>query len=425
VRRSRAPQAWESRLFHHIERCSIESNASPARGEVVKKAAFLSAPACALALGACGTSVIGDAGAAIDAAADSGRDPIDAARDSGNAPDPDAGLAPFNIAFVTSTEHDGDLGGLAGADSICNERALAAGLAGNYVAWLSIRGQGAIDRLGSASGWVRTDGQPFARSRASLMRGEILYPLRLDENGDEAFDDLSAALAWTGIATTPAGSDDGTCADWSSASSEIVARTGSGISGRGAWDSSRNDRCDLAHPLYCFGTDRAVEVPAPSAEGPIAFLSEADAPGDDGRDRFDSLCQDEADAAGLEGEFLAWVADAGEAANARYGVSGGTWARVDGVQLAIDRRTFVIRSAFVAPIAVTAGGVYLDDVGVWTGLPEASSWLQPGTAETTCSGFSEAAETARTARSSSSSYQGTGVSPSTCNQRHHVFCVER
>src|SRR5262249_21672037 len=39
-----------------------------------------------------------------------------------------------NVAFVTSTVHTGQLGGLAGADAICQERASAAGLCGHFVA---------------------------------------------------------------------------------------------------------------------------------------------------------------------------------------------------------------------------------------------------------------------------------------------------
>src|SRR5262249_42934796 len=39
--------------------------------------------------------------------------------------------------FVTSTTHDGNLGGLDGADAICASLAANAGLSGTYKAWLS------------------------------------------------------------------------------------------------------------------------------------------------------------------------------------------------------------------------------------------------------------------------------------------------
>src|SRR5262245_55711495 len=59
-----------------------------------------------------------------------------------------------NIVFVASSLTDGGIGGLAQADDICAARAEEAGLAGTYVAYLSTTSVNAIDRLGSARGWV-------------------------------------------------------------------------------------------------------------------------------------------------------------------------------------------------------------------------------------------------------------------------------
>lgn len=89
-----------------------------------------------------------------------------------------------NIAFVTSTTYNGDLGGLAGADQKCQALAEAAGLPANvYKAWLSTSNENAKDRLGSARGWVRKDGKPFADTVADIVSGKIFHPLRIDENG--------------------------------------------------------------------------------------------------------------------------------------------------------------------------------------------------------------------------------------------------
>jgi hypothetical protein len=54
--------------------------------------------------------------------------------------------------FVTSTTQTGNLGGLSGADQICNDRAVAAGLTGNYLAWLSTSSMDAIDRFSNTRG---------------------------------------------------------------------------------------------------------------------------------------------------------------------------------------------------------------------------------------------------------------------------------
>ena len=61
--------------------------------------------------------------------------------DDGNANDLDGCsstcVLEARLVFITSTLHDGNLGGVAGADQICNELASDAGLPGTYMAWLS------------------------------------------------------------------------------------------------------------------------------------------------------------------------------------------------------------------------------------------------------------------------------------------------
>ena len=63
--------------------------------------------------------------------------------------------------FVTSTTSGPDLGGLAGADTVCNTLAADAGLGGAWVAWLSTQSVNAEDRLTPGSGpFVRAAGAP-------------------------------------------------------------------------------------------------------------------------------------------------------------------------------------------------------------------------------------------------------------------------
>src|SRR5690349_1441788 len=111
---------------------------------------------------ACGPGAEMDAAVASDAGAQDAA-MIDAASvEAGEdaAAMADAGPPLHNVAFLTSSRHDGDLGGLAGADATCQTLAEGAGLPGRFVALLSDADQSAIDRLDSASGWVRTDGLP-------------------------------------------------------------------------------------------------------------------------------------------------------------------------------------------------------------------------------------------------------------------------
>src|SRR5206468_3194505 len=67
-----------------------------------------------------------------------------------------------NYAFVTSQRVPTRFQPLEVADSRCNDAAAAAGLPGEYRAWLSTAAHYARDRLAGARGWIRTDGAPFA-----------------------------------------------------------------------------------------------------------------------------------------------------------------------------------------------------------------------------------------------------------------------
>jgi cysteine-rich repeat protein len=71
---------------------------------------------------------------------------------------------PHRFVFVTSTLHTGELGGLAGADAICNERAAAGGLTGTYMAWLS-------DDTGSPSTRMVQSLVPYVLPDLSVVAG--------------------------------------------------------------------------------------------------------------------------------------------------------------------------------------------------------------------------------------------------------------
>src|SRR5205823_203503 len=74
------------------------------------------------------------------------------------------------VVFVTSTSYDGNLGGLTGGDAKCQARAVAAGLAGTYKAWLCSGSTSAASRLShlSTGDYVRLDGAVLANGWAGL-----------------------------------------------------------------------------------------------------------------------------------------------------------------------------------------------------------------------------------------------------------------
>src|SRR5262245_46996381 len=59
--------------------------------------------------------------------------------------------------FVSEASHHGDLGGPAGADRLCGEAASAAGLGGEWTAWVSTAEVNAIQRV-SEGPWYLVDG---------------------------------------------------------------------------------------------------------------------------------------------------------------------------------------------------------------------------------------------------------------------------
>src|SRR5262249_22553799 len=82
-----------------------------------------------------------------------------------------------NLMFVSSTEFNGNLGGLDAADQMCNDLARSPGLSGHFIALLSSGATNAIDRLvlagstppTSARGFVRMDGLPVIDQQADFV----------------------------------------------------------------------------------------------------------------------------------------------------------------------------------------------------------------------------------------------------------------
>lgn len=157
-----------------------------------------------------------------------------------------------STVFITSTAHDGNLGGLAGADAICSARAVAGGLAGTFVAWLSTSAVDARDRLTEpgGQGFVRTDGAVVATSIADLTDGSIQNPI----NRDESDVGVPAGYPWTGSDA------DGTVYTGASTCSNWTSTAGTGMQARSDLTDSRwtgwvLSSCAGDKPLYCFEVD--------------------------------------------------------------------------------------------------------------------------------------------------------------------------
>ncbi|MEZ4404644.1 MAG: hypothetical protein R3B06_31780 [Kofleriaceae bacterium] len=298
---------------------------------------------------------------------------------------------PANLAFVTAGAYTGNLGGLAGADAICQARASALGLAGTFRAWLSSSTASAASRLGTASGWVRTDGKPFANSKADLLAGRIFYPLALDERGGSQL----GTTAWT--ATSAGGGLTGAaCADWTDGTSTAVTGViGFPEYGTSAWTQNGAATCASSQHLYCLGIDwTATVAPPPATNVRRAFVSNAAWVPDGGLAGADALCAAEATAAGLTGTFRALLATTGASAASRFSTTGNPWARVDDVVLA-PTAAGVLGGALGVPtywdaaLNVTAAGAYRFD-RTWAG----AGTLQAAGTGSSCAGWSTTTATA-------------------------------
>ncbi len=336
---------------------------------------------------------------------------------------PDAAPPPTpNLVFVTSTHHDGNLGGLAGADAICAARAQAAGLPGTYRAWLSTASESALSRLGSAAGWVRPDGKLVARSSSDLAGDHLFYPPRLDEFGH----DLGTQLVRT--ATGPGGamvSGSDTCGDYRVATAGTFVAAGLASGGGWLFSAGFGSTCADPTSLYCFGIDHTQTLPTPTATGRLAFATSGTwAPGT-GLDTADALCQQEAGAAGLAGTFKALLANTGTSALSRFDLTGAPWVRTDGIALAPTAAALASAAFLDAPPAVDArGGGSYGNSGWWSG---ASTLTAPGSIASTCGGWtSSAASAVGTLGQLANSHvtELAGQFPNTpCNSRAHLVCL--
>lgn len=321
----------------------------------------------------------------------------------------------------------------AAADALCASRAAVGGLPGHYVAWLSTTGVNAIDKLGAANGWVRTDGLPFANTRADLAAGKVFYPPGLGENGNDV---AGTNFLSTATGTGPDGTvlPAGTCNDWTSAAGQT---TGIGVPSGGskAWTAAPYSLpCSGPFPLYCFETSfdaRAV----PAATGRLAFVSKGVfAPGA-GRTRGDAdkMCQSEAAGAGLPPPFtayLALLAVAGESPMARFPTAAGSapWVRPDGVLVAAHAAdlagTGPTSTRLLAPIDVAADGTYVPGGFTWTGAVGGAGL--PGDVTSTCNDWSSTANSGNGGQIEYTIHWADEYRNSlTCLGAEPVFCLQK
>jgi hypothetical protein len=272
---------------------------------------------------------------------------------------------PYNYVFVTSATYNPgtDFSTPEQADAICNTLAQKARLAGRFVAWLSNSTVNARDRLGSASGWIRPDGRPFALSLPELLAGKILYPPRIDENHHDLLD--SAAPYYVATGTDDRGAASQPLGDWSS-----TAGTGDATATTVWWTTGNAHGTMWPMRLYCFGVD---PYPSPSVTmtpGRAAFLSSDPFTPGGGLAAADAHCQNLADTSLSipKGHYRALLATTSTVAAdpSRFNPSGPTWVRVDGTAW-VERASDLLAGRLLTTLSVDQTGAFREDLSVWTG----------------------------------------------------------
>jgi hypothetical protein len=156
--------------------------------------------------------------------------------------------------FLSSILHDGNLGGLSGADAKCQELAAAAGLPGTYKAWLSDSTGSPSTRFVRSTGPYRlVTGTTVAANFSDLTDGTLLAAIDVTEKGG-GFGADAGAWTHTKIDGTPGGGGVSNlhCKSWSTNSDAFFGVVGLATSSDGSWTDATTNFCDTPQHLYCF-----------------------------------------------------------------------------------------------------------------------------------------------------------------------------
>jgi hypothetical protein len=153
--------------------------------------------------------------------------------------------------FVTNTTYSGNLGGLTGADGLCTGGASAAGIGGNWKAWVSDAATGAASRLAEVGPWYLLDGTMAFTGKGNLVT-QPLVAINLTEKMQTLVPSATFPFVWTGTHTggTPAVD---TCIGWADAGATANGMIGSPLSPNGWTESSSGSAaCNNSYHIYCF-----------------------------------------------------------------------------------------------------------------------------------------------------------------------------
>lgn len=186
--------------------------------------------------------------------ADAGPSPDDAS--GPDASDIDASSA--KLVFVTSDKSNGLLNGWEGADARCIAAANRGSLPGDWIAWISVGGKPAIDRITHQGPYIRLDKFAVVSSRAQLTSGALTSPINVNEMNQVVSDaNPEDVRVWTGTFSNGQVSVD--CDGWRTANPLMFGGLGQLNRIDGSWTDNggpgggfRHWGCQTTAHLYCF-----------------------------------------------------------------------------------------------------------------------------------------------------------------------------
>jgi hypothetical protein len=153
--------------------------------------------------------------------------------------------------FVSSVTYPGNLGGVKGADATCGGLALAAGLGGSWLAWISDDTTSPSIRFTrSTDPYVLVDGTVVASNWSALTSGGLTHGVDHDEYDRPVGG--ATTEAWT--ATNSDGTSNGGGCNEFTSSSHYAPYVTVGVSGNTdpTWTDVYLQFCDRTDHLYCF-----------------------------------------------------------------------------------------------------------------------------------------------------------------------------
>lgn len=156
------------------------------------------------------------------------------------------------VVFVTKGRTNGNVGGVAAADAMCEDAALSANLLGTFLAWFSdvfsaSPTSPSLRFTQSTVPYVRTDGVRVANDWADLTDASIQNPIDRDEGGNK----VGMVKVWTGTQQFGTANHPN-CSDWTDSSALNNGAHGLSSKTDGNWSNNTIDACNNAYPLYCF-----------------------------------------------------------------------------------------------------------------------------------------------------------------------------